>query len=168
MRRLGNGGSRRRRGWRRFGCDRRSGKGGRRVNRLGQTLEDWNVGAGRELDADLIAVAGIVIILSEAFADFAGGDSNDRIGVGVVAGRAAEDVHADGTLFDLIGVALQSLFDDEAQQGGITFALEEKRVDEEQFKLGQDGCFIRLRLRHPWLQGGPRGTGAGNSSTTGL
>jgi len=126
--------------------------------RLRETLEGRNVGPGRELDADLAGMGWIVIVLSQALADLAGGDSDDGVGVGVIAGRPPEDLHADGALLDLVGVTGEGLFDDEAEQNGIPSALGEKGMNEEQFELSKDRGFVRMRLRHPRLEGGAGGS----------
>jgi hypothetical protein len=75
-------------------------------------------------------VGWVVIVLSETLADLSRSDADDGVGVGIVAGRAAEDFHTDGAFFDLVGVALESLLNYESQEGWVTFALEEKRMDE--------------------------------------
>jgi len=87
-------------------------------------------------------MARVVVILGEAFADFTGGDANDRVGIGVVAGRAAEDIHADGSFFDLVGVAFEGLFHHETEEGRVALALEEEGVSEKQFELGEDRGFV--------------------------
>lgn len=134
--------------------DGRSGKRGKGCGWFDEPLEDGNVGTGGELDADFVAVGGIVVVLGEALADFAGCDADDWIGIGIVAGGAGEDLHTDGALLDLVGVALESLFDHEAEEGGITFALEEKWVREEQIELCEDDSLVLRRLRNPGLERG--------------
>jgi hypothetical protein len=135
-----------------FRSERRKSCG--RVSRLGPTLEDRDIGTGGKLTANFVAVGRVVIVLGEALANLAGGDADYRIRVGVITWRAAEDLHADGAFLDLVRVTVQSLFHDEAKQGWITFALEEKRVNEEEFKLGEDCGFLRLGLWEPRFQGG--------------
>ena len=111
--------------------------------------EDGDVGAGGEFDADAVLVCGVVVVLSEALADFAGGDADDGVGVGIVARDASEDLHADGAFLDLVGVAGEGLFDDEAEESGVTFALEKKRVSQESVEVGENGVFVGLGLRDP-------------------
>ena len=53
-----------------------------------------------------MAVRRVVVILGKPLSDFAGSDTNHRIGVGVISRRTTEDLHADRALFDLIGVTL--------------------------------------------------------------
>ena len=117
---------------------RRRRKRGWRLDGFYGALEHWYVRAGGEFDANFIGVCRVVIILGEALADFSRGDANDRVGIGIVSGRPGEDFHADGALFDLVGVAIEGLLDDESEESRITFALEKKRVNEEQFELGED------------------------------
>jgi hypothetical protein len=103
-------------------------------------------------------VRGIVVILGETLADFAGGDTHDRVGIGIIAGRPVEDIHTNGTFFDLIGVSFQRLFYDETEKDGITFALEKERVGQEQLELREDGILLSPRLRYPRLERGTGGT----------
>jgi len=165
-------------GWLRNGCRNwmlgrwrlwsRRGESRGWASRLDPALEDRYVGTGGKLDANLVTVGRVVIVLSEALADFSCGDADDGVGVGIVAGRAAEDVHSDGTFFDLVGVAVESLLDYEAEESWITFALEKKRMDEQQLKLGENGGFIHLRLRSPWFEDGAARPRTGSSDSAGL
>jgi hypothetical protein len=135
--------------------------------RFRDALEDGYVRTGGQLDAEFIGVGGVIVVLGETFTDFSGGNADDWIGVGVVAGWASEDLHTDGTLLDLIGVPFEGLFDDEAQEGWVAFALEEERVGEEQVQLRKDGGFFVGRLRKPKLEGGAGGTGDRDAGVSG-
>ncbi len=137
----------------------------RLIYRFLETLEDRNVGAGGELDANLIAVSWIIVVLGETFADFAGRDPNDGIGVGVIAGGTAKNLHADRALLHLVGIAGQRLLDHKAQEGRVSFALGEKRMNKKQLKLSQNRVSVGLRLGHPWLQ---HGASCGTGVSTGL
>ena len=98
-------------------------------------MELGHIRADRELDDVFAVVGGVVVVLRKALAHLARGDADDRVGVGVVAGRAAEDLDADAALFEFGGIALKSLFDDVRQQGGVAPAVGKKRVNEEPCQL---------------------------------
>jgi hypothetical protein len=132
------------------------GKSGRRALQLDIALKDWDVGSGGKLDADFVAVSGIVVVLGQTFTDFSGRNADYRICIGVIAGWAAEDFHADGALFDLVGVAVQGLLHYEAKENRVTFALKKERMNEEQLKLSENSGFIYLRLGHPRFEGSAR------------
>src|SRR6202034_2495172 len=73
-----------------------------------------------------------------------------------VAGSSAENLHANGALLHLVGIAGQGLLNHKAQQGRVSFALGEKRMNQKKLKLSLDRISIRLRQRHPRLQRGAR------------
>ena len=56
------------------------------------------------------------VVNGKAFAEFDGRGAHDVIHVGVVGWGAAEDLDAYGALFDLVGCALESLFDDVTEE----------------------------------------------------
>ena len=124
--------------WECFGGDRWRQRG-----RCGvRPLEVGDVGAGGEGDAQFVGVGGILIVLGDAFADLGGGDADDGVGGGVVAGVAAEDFNAEGALLELVAAAFQLLVDDEAQKAGKPFAVGEVGVFEEAIQLSQDVCLL--------------------------
>ena len=58
-------------------------------------MKDGYIGTDGEFNDDLAVMDGVIVVLHEALADFPGGDSDDGVSVGIVAGRAAEDIDAD-------------------------------------------------------------------------
>jgi hypothetical protein len=119
------------------------------------------VGAGGEVDAEFGIVAWLEVVLGEALTDFGGGVAHDGVLVGVVVGRAAEDLGADDSLFQMVEVAVDGGGDDVLQEGGAAAAGAELRRGEEAVQLGErfgDGRRARDgRRRHNW---GPTRHGA--------
>src|ERR1700723_747176 len=70
-----------------------------------------NVGAAGQLDDQLAIVGRVVIVLHQTLADFAGGDADDGVGVGIIAGSTAEYLNADAALLELRPGALEGLID---------------------------------------------------------
>ena len=87
----------------------------------------------------------VVIILFDAFANFRGRDSHNRICVGVVVGWPAEEFHAQNTLFELVGLTGQSACDNKPQKTGIPFARVEQRGGEQLLELLLNSPLFRLR-----------------------
>ncbi len=106
-------------------------------------MKDGDVGADGELEDQLAGMGSVVVILREAFADFAGCDADDGVGIGVVAGGAAKDLDPDAAFFELSGVAQEGLLDDIGEEGGVALAVGEKRVGDEALELFADGCRVR-------------------------
>lgn len=64
----------------------------------------------------------IGIVEAQAFANLAGFDADGGIVAGVVAGRPAEDLDADGALLEHVAVALEGVFDDVTEKVLATLA----------------------------------------------
>jgi len=97
-------------------------------------------------------VSGVVVVLRETLADFTGGDADDGVGVRVVGRGTVEDFDGNRALFDLLGLPIERLLDDVAQEGRVSLALEEERVREELFHLREDGGFVWFGLGRPGLK----------------
>ncbi len=108
------------------------------------------VGAGREVDAEFGIAPGLAVILGDAFADFDGGGSNDRIEVCIVIRISAENRDADEALFWMLVRVFQGSFDAEAEQPGISIAVAEKRAGEEPLQLFVNSFAVLRRLRTPY------------------
>ena len=100
--------------------------------------ECWNVGADRQLNDRFARVGRVVVVLRKAFADFAGGDADDGVGIGVIAWGAAEDLDANTAFLQFGRVAAEGLLDDIAEQRRIALAVGEERMSLEPFELGAD------------------------------
>lgn len=100
--------------------------------------ETGDVGAEGEVDAELVLVGGLLVVLGEALADFAGGDADDGVCVGVVVAGAEEDVGAEIALFEDFEAAGEGLLDDKAEEGGVTLAVAEVAAFDDAFKLQQE------------------------------
>ncbi len=101
-----------RRGWR--------GRGWRHGGRI---AELGDVGAGGQVDDHGCAARlrrGVV--LDEAFADFAGADADDGVVAPVRGGRAAEDIHCEGALFERADVVDEGAESDAFQEPTGAFA----------------------------------------------
>jgi len=98
-------------------------------------LEVWDVGAGRQRDAELVRIAGVLIILSDSFADLGRGYTDDGVGCGVVAWIAAEDFYAKGAFFQLLTTTLELLLDDETQEAWKALAVRKMGVGKQTFQL---------------------------------
>ncbi len=116
--------------------------------------EDGGAGATRSVgcrsrgegDAQLVGAVRVLVVLGDALADFGGGDADDGVGGGVVAGVAAEDLDAEGSFLELVAAALKLLLDDEAEEAGKPFAVGEVGVVEEAIQLSQDVCLLRIAV----------------------
>jgi hypothetical protein len=74
-------------------------------------------------------------VLRETLSHLASGHSNDRVSREIVLGQTVENLHSDDTLFELLGVASESLFDDKPKKPGVTFAVFEARARNDTFQL---------------------------------
>ena len=113
-----------------------------------------HIGTGREVNAKLGIVAGLEIILRNAFADLARGGADDRVGVGVVVRLTAEDLAADGALLHLVGVTGQGALDHVPEQIRVALAVLEQRMGQNPFELLADGLALRASVARPWIQNG--------------
>jgi hypothetical protein len=99
-------------------------------------------------------VLGIVIVLVNAFADFCGGDANDRISIGIVIRRAVKNLDAEDSLLQIMSMAFQRAPDYEPQELGIALAGMEKRRGQKPFQLLLNGSFFQFAGRSPTLNDG--------------
>ena len=105
-----------------------------------------NIASRWQGDAKFVRVTGVLIVLGDAFADLGGGDTDDGVGGGVVAGVAAEDFDAEGAFLELIAAAFELLLNDVAEEAGEAFAVGEVGVVEEAIQLPQDVCLLRIAV----------------------
>ena len=89
------------------------------------------------------AVVGVVD--AKPFADFAGFHANGSVVAGIVAGGAAEDFDADGAFLENVGVALQGVLDDVAQEVLAALAGTE-------FVAGEDTVQLLANLLFRWTR----------------
>jgi hypothetical protein len=106
----------------------------------------WDVGAGRERDAELFRAVGVLVVLSNSLADFGGGDADDGIGGSVVACIAAEDFDAEGALLELVPAAFELFVDDKAKKTRKPLAMGKMRVVEEAIELAKDIVLLRFAI----------------------
>jgi len=107
-------------------------------------VELGDVGAGEERDAEFVLMAGVLVVLGDALADLGCGDADDGVGGGVVVGVLAEDLDAEGSLFEDVGLAGDGVVDDEAEEGREAAAVAEVGIGEQALHLEMDGvlCFF--------------------------
>ena len=85
------------------------------------------IGTRRQEKPNFLTVLGIVIVLFDAFADFRGGDANDRINISIVIRRTIKDLDAEDPFLQVMPPALECASDYEPQELGIALAGMEKR-----------------------------------------
>ena len=83
---------------------------------MGRECEPGNVGAGDEAHAEFVTVLLLSVVDRKAFTQLDGCRADDVVHVGVVGRGAAEDLDPYGALFDLLGGALEGLFDDVTEE----------------------------------------------------
>ena len=91
-----------------------------------------------ECNVQFECMLGLLIVLREPFAYFGGGQSNGRVKAGIVVRRPTKYLHANRAFLELLVVPREGGFDDVAQEGGVAFALSEKRAGEDGFELRND------------------------------
>jgi hypothetical protein len=94
-------------------------------------------------------MARFVIILRDTLSNLAGSSANDRIEIGVVARIAPEDLRAKRALLQLVGVTIQGVFDDIAEQMRISFTVFEKRICQQPFQLVANRLALGPAFRNP-------------------
>ena len=119
-----------------------AGRGHCRAVRVAGPGKLGDIGTGRQEKPNFLAVFGIVIVLIDAFADFCGGDANDRIRIGVVIRRAIKDLDSEDSLLQVMSMAFQRAPNHEPQKLGISFAGMEKRRGQQPFQLLLNGSFF--------------------------
>ena len=107
-----------------------------------------DVRAGRQVDPRLGFVAGLVVILGDPLANFAGSDANDRVVVGVVVSVPAEDFHAEAALLER-PFAGERMFNDIAEEIRVAAAVLERRMSEDSLELFKDDFAFRVIGREP-------------------
>ena len=106
----------------------------------GGPVELRDVGTGEKGDAEFVLVAGVLVVLGDALADLGCRDANDGVGGGVVVGVLAEDLNAEGSLFEGVRLAGDGVVNDEAEEGGKATAVTEVRIGEQALHLEMDGA----------------------------
>jgi hypothetical protein len=101
-------------------------------------MKEGNIRTDRQFDDQLAFVRRVVVVLRQPLAHLAGGDAHHRIGVGVIAGRAAEDLDPDASFLELGGVAQQRLIHHMRQQRGVALAVGEERMGQQPLQLLPD------------------------------
>jgi hypothetical protein len=82
----------------------------------------WGVGSCRQNHPDFVLMLVVLIVMFDAFANFRGRHSNDRVRVRIVVGWPVEDFHAEDALFELVGLAGQCSRDYKSEEPRISFA----------------------------------------------
>jgi len=98
-------------------------------------LEVGDVGAGRQRDAELVRIAGVLVVLRDSFADLGRSYPDDGVGCGVVVWVAAEDLYAKGALLKLLAAPLELFFNDESEEAWKPLAVRKMGVGEQTFQL---------------------------------
>ncbi|HTZ76032.1 MAG TPA: hypothetical protein VMB47_19095 [Candidatus Aquilonibacter sp.] len=106
---------------------------------LADAGEYWDIATGRKSYPAFGTTGGVGVVNGEAFADFAGVDSDNAVGAGVVRGRAAEDFDTDGAFFEAIAQTSERSTDDELQEVLTAFARFKFRTRENTLKFCSDG-----------------------------
>ena len=102
--------------------------------------------------------AGLLIVLGNPLAHFAGGHAHDGIQRGIVIGVLAEDFDADGPLLQLVPLAVYSGPDDIPEEGREAPAMAEVGSGQQALELRQDGKLLlvargfreHLRIPRRW------------------
>jgi len=84
---------------------------------------------------DLHFVLVLLIVLRQPFSHFAGGDSDDRIGAGVIVGRSVKNGMAEGTFLQLIQFATNGALDNFPEKTGISLAVAEVWTLQEEIQM---------------------------------
>jgi len=111
----------------------------------GGTAEEGHVAAGPEIYLELAAVLGLMIVLSDALANLAGGKPDHGIQICVVVVRPLEDSDPEVALFEESVVTGKCLLDQIAEQVRITPAVAEERALKHPLQLAEHGLTIGIR-----------------------
>jgi hypothetical protein len=95
---------------------------------------------------------GVLIILFDSLANFRGCNPHNGIGIGVIVGGAAKNLHPQDPLFEVIRLAGQRVRDHKFQEAGIPFAGIKKRCGEQLFELLLNGGLFEFAGRCPALR----------------
>jgi len=96
-----------------------------------------------------VAVPGILIILFDSLANLCRGHPDDRVFVGVIVRRSAEDFYPKDTLLKLIGVTGQNVSHDIFEKARIALAGVEQRGSEQRFEFTLNGRPLNFVRRYP-------------------
>src|SRR6266566_8073702 len=110
-------------------------------------LEDGDIGAFRDVDADVVVEALGLVIFLQTRAKAAGLDAHDRVGAGIVAGRSVEDLQRQSIFFEILRAAGQRLFHAEAQEPLETPRLRKARTGQNLFEVNANGVAGNRRCR---------------------
>src|SRR5260370_25495621 len=92
---------------------------------------------------------GVLIVKFDAFANLCGGNTNDRIGVGIVVSVTTKNFHAEYALFQLVGLASENPGDNKPQKARISFAGVEQGCSKQLLKLLMNGLLFDFTSRNP-------------------
>jgi len=87
-----------------------------------------------------------------ALANLGRGNPDNRVRVCVVIGVPPKDLHAQNTLFELVGLARQHSRDYVSEETGVPFTGIEKRSGQQLFELLLDGAALAFARRCPTLR----------------
>jgi hypothetical protein len=84
-----------------------------------------DIGPDRKVDSYLILMASGLIVLGDAFSDFAGSNTNNGIGARVIVARTSKDLRAQIPLLQDLRILFHCSLDDEPEKRGVTFTVAE-------------------------------------------
>jgi len=93
-------------------------------------------------------MARLLVILSDSFANFAGGNTHDWIRGSIVVGCPAKYLDSKGAFLEKVGLSRQGVFNSESQKRRKAAAVAEVRVDEQALQLFMDRGLFCL-VQHP-------------------
>lgn len=103
----------------------------------------------QQIDAEFRFGTGILMILSESFANFCGSRLNYWIEVCVTVRRPREHLNPQSPFLQFSGVSIQSTLHHIAQKGRISFAVVEQRIGQDPFQLRLDWAALQLSFGRP-------------------
>lgn len=100
-------------------------------------MEMGHIRSQGKIDAQLVLMSRGLIVLRDPLPHLTGGDAHNGIGVGVVIAWTAEDLCAEISFFEDLDIVLNGAFDDESEEGGVTFTVPEVGAGYDPFQLLQ-------------------------------
>jgi len=107
-------------------------------------MEFWNIGTGRQGDAQFVYMRGVLIILCDTFANLCRCDANDGVGGSVVVGISAEYFYSQSPFLYIVLFSCQGLFRHKAQECREPLAVAEEGIFQEPSQLLTDGNLLRF------------------------
>jgi hypothetical protein len=105
-------------------------------------MKPGDIGTGVEVDSQLRFVSRFMIVLCDTFSNLTSGDSDYRVQVGVIVRVAAKDFDSEDALFQVIGFAVERLFDNELKQIGVSPAIVKEVIVEDELQLSANGIAV--------------------------